>query len=53
MNLQKLLLAIAFLMMLCMSFTLIVSRQTRKINRLVQQVAILEKELVGENGRGE
>lgn len=47
------LLAIAFLMMLCMSLTSIVSRQTRKINRLVQQVAILEKELVGENGQGE
>ena len=39
------LLAIAFLMMLCMSLTSIVSRQTRKINRLVQQVAILENEL--------
>lgn len=47
------LLAIAFLMMLCMSLTSIVSRQTRKINRLVQQVAILEKELAGENGQGE
>lgn len=39
------LLAIAFLMILSMILTSIVSRQMRKINRLVQQVAILENEL--------
>ena len=39
------LIAIAFLVMLSMTLTSIVSRQMRKINRLVQQVAILENEL--------
>lgn len=36
---------IAFLMMLCMALTSIVSRQTGKIRRLTQSIAILEKEL--------
>jgi putative membrane protein len=38
-------LVIAFLMMICMTLTSIVSRQTRKINRLVQQIAILENKM--------
>lgn len=34
---------IAFLMMICMSLTAIVSAQSRKIRTLVQQLAIVEK----------
>ena len=36
---------IAFLMMLCMALTSIVSRQAGKIRKLTQSMAILEKEL--------
>lgn len=36
---------IAFLMMLCMALTSIVSRQAGKIRRLTQSMAIMEKEL--------
>ena len=36
---------IAFLMMLCMALTSIVSRQAGKIRKLAQSMAILEKEL--------
>lgn len=36
---------IAFLMMLCMALTSIVSRQAGKIRRLTQIMAIMEKEL--------
>lgn len=36
---------IAFLMVLCMALTSIVSRQAGKIRRLTQSMAILEKEL--------
>lgn len=36
---------ISFLIMLCMTLTSIVSKQTRKINRLVQEIAILENGL--------
>lgn len=36
---------IAFLMMLCMALTSIVSRQTGKIRKLTQDMAILEKEI--------
>ena len=36
---------IAFLMILCMALTSIVSRQAGKIRRLTQSMAILEKEL--------
>lgn len=35
---------ISFLIMLCMTLTSIVSKQTRKINRLVQEMAILEND---------
>ncbi len=37
--------AISFLMLICMTLTSIVSRQMRKINRLVQKIAILENKL--------
>lgn len=37
--------AIAFLMMLCMSLTSIVSKQSEKIRRLTQSIALMEKEL--------
>ena len=36
---------IAFLMMLCMALTSIVSRQAGKIRKLTQSMAIIEKEL--------
>ena len=36
---------IAFLMMLCMALTSIVSRQAGKIRKLTQSMAIMEKEL--------
>ena len=36
---------IAFLMILCMALTSIVSRQAGKIRQLTQSIAILEKEL--------
>ena len=36
---------IAFLMMLCMALTSIVSRQAGKIRRLSQSLAIMEREL--------
>lgn len=37
--------AIAFLMMMCMSLTSIVSRQAGKIRNLTQSIAMMEKEL--------
>ena len=37
--------AIAFIVMIMMSLTSIVSRQTNKIRHLVQEIAILEKRL--------
>lgn len=48
------LMAIAFIVMIMMSLTSIVSRQTNKIRNLVQEIAILEKqvrELEKETGR--
>lgn len=39
------LICIAFLMMLCMALTSIVSRQAGKIRRLTQSMAIMEKEV--------
>ena len=42
---------IAFLMMLCMALTSIVSRQAGKIRKLTQGMAIMEKELREVNAR--
>lgn len=39
------LMAIAFIVMIMMSLTSIVSRQTNKIRNLVQEIAILEKQM--------